>query len=184
MSAQTWTTFFAVLALACNAATVGIVGTRALSAGSGGWRRRWGAIKAALAGPGVDAAWIIAVVATAGSLYYSEVAGFEPCLLCWYQRIAMYPLVVILGTAALRNDRAGGRRFALPLAAIGGVLSAYHYLLQRFPDLETSATCGVGIPCSAVWVERFGFITIPYMALSAFVMIVVFLAVARPAKVR
>ncbi len=184
MDARTWTTFFAVLALACNAATAGLVLTKLAAARSVGARARWGRIKAALAGPGVDAAWVIAIVATGGSLYYSEVVNFTPCLLCWYQRIAMYPLVLILGTAALRDDRAGGRRFALPLAVLGVVLSGYHYLLQRFPGLETDVTCGLGIPCSAQWVERFGFVTIPWMAFSAFSVIVVLLLIARPAKAR
>ncbi len=184
MDARTWTTFFAVLALACNVATLAVVVTKLGSGRSPALRRRWGAIKGALAGPGVDAAWIVAIVATGGSLYYSEVVDFTPCLLCWYQRIAMYPLVLIFGTAVLRDDRAGGRRFALPLAAVGILLSGYHYLLQRFPSLETSATCGLGIPCSAQWVERFGFVTIPWMAFSAFTLIATLLVVSRPAKAR
>ena len=69
----------------------------------------------------------------AGSLYFSEVAHFVPCRLCWYQRIAMYPLVLLLGIATLRRD-VGIRLYAIPLAAIGAAVSIYHVQLERFPD--------------------------------------------------
>src|SRR3954447_5731797 len=123
-------------------------------------------------------AFWVAVVATAGSLYFSEVAHFLPCRLCWYQRIAMYPLVPILGIAAWRRD-VGVRPYALALAGIGGLISTYHVLLERFPSLETSA-CDKANPCTLIWVKRFGYLTIPAMALSAFALIVVLLVVARP----
>jgi disulfide bond formation protein DsbB len=104
-----------------------------------------------------------------GSLYFSEVANYTPCPLCWYQRIAMYPLVVILGIAALRSDLAV-RRYVLPLVAIGSVISIYHYQLERFPS-QTSVACSADVPCTVVWIWRFHYISIPFMALSAFALI-------------
>jgi len=92
-------------------------------------------------------AWMVALLAMTGSLYFSEVAHYTPCLLCWYQRIAMYPLVLVLGIAAWRRDL-GIRLYAIPLAAVGSVISAYHYLLEWFPALDTGA-CVVGVPCTA-----------------------------------
>jgi disulfide bond formation protein DsbB len=112
---------------------------------------------------------VVATVATLGSLYYSEVADFPPCRLCWYQRIAMYPLVPILGIAAARRDRAV-RWYALPLAVIGAAVSVWHVLVEHFPSLESGA-CDPVNPCSIVWVEQLGYLTIPAMALSGFVVI-------------
>jgi disulfide bond formation protein DsbB len=114
-------------------------------------------------------AWIVATVATLGSLYYSEIAHFQPCTLCWYQRIAMYPLAVVLGIAALRSDYAV-RRYVLPVVAIGAAISIYHYQLERFPAQESLA-CSIDIPCTTVWVWEFHYISIPLMALSAFALI-------------
>ena len=111
---------------------------------------------------------LVAVVATAGSLYLSEVAHFTPCTLCWYQRIAMYPLVVLFGVALWRDDDVSP--YALVLTGIGAPISIYHMLVERFPSLETSS-CDPNNPCSLIWTERFGYLTIPTMALSAFALI-------------
>jgi disulfide bond formation protein DsbB len=119
----------------------------------------------------------VAAISMAGSLYFSEEAHFLPCKLCWYQRIAMYPLVPVLGIAAWRRDPAV-RWYALPVAVIGAGISTYHVLLERFPSLETGA-CDPNNPCSLIWVERFGYLTIPTMALSAFGLIGVLLLAAR-----
>src|SRR5688572_1893684 len=118
----------------------------------------------------------VAVVCLTGSLYYSEVAGFPPCRLCWYQRIAMYPLAVILPIAAWRRD-IRVRWYAIPLATIGAVMSIYHMLVERFPSLE-AGTCDPTNPCSIVWVEPLGYLTIPTMALSGFALILTLLAYA------
>lgn len=117
----------------------------------------------------------VAVVATLGSLYYSEVADFPPCRLCWYQRIGMYPLAVVLPIAAWRRDHQV-RWYALPLALAGGAVSIYHVAVERFPSLESGA-CKVTNPCSTIWVETFGYLTIPTMALSAFALVALLLAV-------
>jgi disulfide bond formation protein DsbB len=121
-------------------------------------------------------AWIVATVATLGSLYYSEVAGFTPCTLCWYQRIAMYPLAVVLGIAARGRDDSV-RRYVLPLAAIGAAVSLYHIQLQRFP--EQSTFCAVDAPCTVIEVQEFGFVTIPTMALAGFAAVIALTVVAR-----
>jgi disulfide bond formation protein DsbB len=112
---------------------------------------------------------VVAAVAMLGSLYFSEVAHFPPCRLCWYQRICMYPLVPILAIAAARRDR-GVRWYALPLAVIGAAISTWHILVERFPSLESGA-CDPANPCTIIWVEKLGYLTIPTMALSGFVVI-------------
>ena len=104
-------------------------------------------------------AFLVAAVATAGSLYFSEVANYVPCRLCWFQRIAMYPLAVILLIAAIRRDRAI-RWYAVPLAAVGACVSIYHYLVEWHPRLEGDA-CDPTNPCSLVWFREFGFVTLP-----------------------
>jgi disulfide bond formation protein DsbB len=121
-------------------------------------------------------AFVVAAVAMAGSLYFSEVASFPPCRLCWYQRIAMYPLVPLLGIAAVRRDR-GIAPYAAALAGVGALISAYHVLLERYPSLESSV-CEPTNPCTLIWVRRFGYLTIPAMALSGFAVILALLAVA------
>lgn len=118
-------------------------------------------------------AWLVALVATVGSLVYSEVIHFEPCRLCWFQRIAMYPMALVLLVGAIRRDRAV-KLYGLPLALIGLGISIYHYLIQHVPGLEGGA-CDPDNPCSSIFVEIFGFITIPFMAGSGFIVISVLL---------
>lgn len=114
-------------------------------------------------------AFLVAAVATFGSLYFSEVADLEPCRLCWFQRIAMYPSTVILFVAALRNDRAV-RWYVTPLAAIGACVSLYHYVIEWRPNLEGGA-CDFGPSCSAFYFRQFGFVTLAFMALCGFLAI-------------
>jgi disulfide bond formation protein DsbB len=120
-------------------------------------------------------AWAVATLAMAGSLYFSEVANYTPCTLCWYQRIAMYPLVLILGIAAIRRD-SGIRLYAIPLAGVGAAIAAYHYLLEWFPQIDTGA-CTVGIPCTQVWFREFGFVSLPLLALVAFLLVIALLLI-------
>jgi disulfide bond formation protein DsbB len=122
-------------------------------------------------------AWLFSLVATLGSLYFSEIVGFVPCLLCWYQRIAMYPLVIILGVAAVRGD-AGVARYAGPLAFIGALVSIWHIGVERIPGLP-SGSCSLETPCSAILVQVVGFITIPTMALAGFLAILTLLLLTR-----
>jgi len=125
-------------------------------------------------------AFLVASIATLGSLYLSEVAHFVPCTLCWYQRIAMYPLVPILLIAAWRHEVAVVR-FAIPLTVAGAAIAIYHYQLERFPT-QVSVSCDVAAPCTVVWIWRFHFVSIPFMALSGFALITALLLVARSAS--
>lgn len=127
-------------------------------------------------------ATLVAGMSMAGSLYFSEIANLVPCRLCWYQRIAMYPLVVILLVAAFRRDR-GVRFYAVPLAVIGALISGYHYLIEWFPELESDGVCSVDMPCTFVWFRRLGFITIPFMALCGFLAVIALLTI-RPKEER
>ncbi|MED1952462.1 disulfide bond formation protein B [Brevibacillus nitrificans] len=116
------------------------------------------------------ASWGISLIATAGSLFFSEVMKYIPCNLCWYQRILMYPLVILLGVASARKDY-NMSLYALILSVIGGLISLYHYLIQKVPALhELGNACGI-VPCNTDYINWFGFITIPFLALIAFTLI-------------
>lgn len=115
-------------------------------------------------------AWLVAIAATAGSLYYSEIRRFMPCELCWYQRIFMYPLVLLLGLAVYRLDT-GIRPYALAMSVVGGAISLIHYLEQKVPAFHPTACDATPIPCTTQYVNYFGFVTIPFMALVAFALI-------------
>ncbi len=115
----------------------------------------------------------VAGVATLGSLYFSEVADYLPCRLCWFQRIAMYPIAVVAAVGLLRRD-AAARWYFLPLAVIGAGISTYHYLIE-WGVLADSESCALfGPACADVWFRSFGFVTLAFMALAGFVAIIVF----------
>lgn len=119
--------------------------------------------------------WIAAIIATLGSLYFSEVMHFIPCTLCWYQRIFMYPLAIIFGIAVYRNDT-GIYKYALPVSIIGLLISGYHTLLQKVPALKQFEMCTTGVPCSKDYINWLGFITIPLLAFVAFAIITICMA--------
>lgn len=123
-------------------------------------------------------AWVVSIVATCASLYLSEVLLFEPCRLCWFQRIFMYPQVILLGIASYKDDRKI-ISYVLPMSIIGGSISILHYLEQMVPSFAKVAPCSVGISCSSDPLNWFGFITVPLLALIAFVMIICILIVGR-----
>lgn len=116
--------------------------------------------------------WVQSLLAVAGSLFFSEVMGYIPCELCWIQRIFMYPLAVVYGVALFKRDL----RIALPgfiLSIIGVCFSIYHYLIQKLPALhEVGASCG-NAPCNVQYINYFGFITIPFLAGTAFLVIII-----------
>ena len=177
MTIDTVSTFLAVGALVLLACVTAVWVVRLVAIVSTRGRRLYDSIRLSVQGQGLRLAWFIAVIAMAGSLYYSEVAGFPPCEYCWYQRIAMYPLVVILGIAILRRDT-GVRRYVLPLAIPGGLISMYHYGVERFPDLQVGE-CSAQIPCSQVWVWKFDLVSIAFMAFVCFSVIVTVLLLDR-----
>lgn len=113
------------------------------------------------------ACWLLALVATAGSLFLSEVMDYVPCVLCWYQRIPMYALVVVLGVGLVTQD-AGVVKYAKPLALIGLALAMYHCLLYLGFIPKSIQPCGKGVSCADVKLELWGFVTIPLMSLLAF----------------
>ena len=115
-------------------------------------------------------AWIVSVVAVFGSLYFSEIRHFIPCEYCWYQRILMYPIPVLLGVAMIRGDRQIPY-YVLPLSILGICMSTFHYLKQKLPMLSEIGSCSSGVPCSGQYINWLGFITIPFLALTAFVLI-------------
>ena len=128
----------------------------------------------------MEFATIVAIGATFGSLYFSEIRDFLPCEFCWYQRIAMYPLAVILLIATIRRDRKI-IPYALTFSTIGAGISVYHYQLQLFP--EQGSSCGLDASCAYKWIEVFGFITIPLLALGSFLLISLLLVMTpRPWK--
>jgi disulfide bond formation protein DsbB len=178
MPVQRANTFFATGAVILAVAVIALVLLALASLVSKSARRSLSSLSRSFHGLGPRIAFGMAAVAMAGSLYYSEVVGFLPCEYCWYQRIAMYPLVPIMGIASFTGDRAV-RRYALPLASIGALIAAYHYTIQQFPNLAVGE-CALGIPCTAAYVWKFGFVSIPFMALVSFSVIISVLLLDRP----
>lgn len=177
MNVQSFSFFYAVLALACWAGTAAIV--------VGALVRRFGdpdafaETRAQLGNVALPLAWVIALVTTAGSLYYSKVQGYVPCELCWYQRICLYPWSVILGIAAWRRD-ATIKVYANPVLCISVVISAYHSWIQWFPPSTGTSFCTAAAPCTLKYVNEFHFVTLPFMALSAAVFMISLLFVSDP----
>ena len=175
MDTATFSRFFAILSLLCWA---GVLATWVLLVAARITRgERLGDAVAALRDASIWLAWIVALVTTLGSLYYSEVAHFVPCALCWYQRICMYPLTVILLVAAIRRDRAVWLT-AGPLVVIGLGFSIYHTQLQAWPS-QHSSFCTTLEPCTVRYVWEFGFVSLPFMALAAFTFIGTMLLLSR-----
>ena len=122
--------------------------------------------------------WIVALASTLGSLFFSEVMRFPPCVLCWYQRITMYPLVLIFlvgGFQAAKTTFA----FSFPLVISGWVIALYHNLLHYKIVPESASPCLEGVSCSTVYINWFGFLTIPMLSFIAFSILVVLLILLR-----
>jgi disulfide bond formation protein DsbB len=123
-------------------------------------------------------AFMVPAFAMFGSLWFSEVANYNPCKLCWYQRACMYPLAVILLVALVRKNKVAARQdvtvYAVPLAVLGSVISLYHYLLEWNPTWETNV-CAIDVPCTTIWFRQFGFVSLPFMALCGFVSVAILL---------
>ncbi|GAF64541.1 disulfide oxidoreductase [Bacillus sp. TS-2] len=114
--------------------------------------------------------WATSLIATLGSLYFSQVRLFEPCTLCWYQRILMYPIVLILLIGIIRKDSSAAI-YSFFLSIIGLCLSTYHYALQKMTFLNDAAPACGRVPCTGQYINWFGFITIPFLAGTAFLII-------------
>jgi disulfide bond formation protein DsbB len=142
-------------------------------------------ISATPAGPINDllpyAAWTLALLSVAGSLFFSEVMDLSPCVLCWYQRIAMYPLVLIIGVGiALKDSK--WKLYALPLALIGLGIAVYHNLIYYGVIPESLTPCTRGVSCSERQIEWLGFITIPLMGLVSFLIVSAIVIIYKPKK--
>ena len=168
MSAESILVFnnlFAILTLVALAGAIGLLVYRAVK----------GPEAATLFGDkAIWLAFAVALVATVGSLLYSEAFHYVPCRLCWFQRIAMYPLTIVLLVGAIRRETVV-RFYGLPLALIGLAISVYHNFVQFFPSLE-GGSCDPAVPCSARSIEMFGFMDLPFMAGVGFIVIAVLLA--------
>jgi len=160
--------FFALLSLALLAGTLVILAARLLYG-------RVAAAATVIEGfrPfALPLAAAVTATCTLGSLYFSEVANYTPCILCWYQRTMMYPLGVLLTVFAVARRRGAGW-VAVPLGLVGIVVSAYHFLIERIPDLH-SPMCSTEVPCNVVWFAEFGFVSLAFMAFTGFLAAIVF----------
>lgn len=117
--------------------------------------------------PLVFASWVIATVSTLGAIFLGEVMGLTPCILCWYQRVCMFPLVLILAAGLFPVD-VRVVRYAFPLALIGLGIAVFHLLVSEGIVSETLTPCTQGVPCSQQLIEWFGFVTIPMLSVAAF----------------
>ena len=132
------------------------------------------------------AAWTVALVATLGSLYFSQIANFVPCELCWYQRIAMYPMSVILLVGALRRDVRVAVQYAFVFPIVGILIATYHIYIEANPSAEPAACRVGGTSCATKWIDKFGYITIPVLSITAFAAVLTLLIFAwsrRPREV-
>lgn len=172
---ETMSTFFAMLGLGCWAAVVVVAAAAVIG------RVKPGGVAArsvdGVRGAALWLAWLVSLVTTLGSLYYSDVAHYVPCELCWYQRICIYPFSVVLLVAAVRRDRTVWR-YVLPVAVIGMAVAAYHTQLQAFPDQQSF--CSVLNPCTIRYVWEFGFVSLPFLALAALSFVALMMLLARP----
>jgi disulfide bond formation protein DsbB len=140
-----------------------------------GVRRPLGSVMHWIWGYELWLAFLVVATATGGSLFFSEVAHFVPCELCWYQRICMYPLSITMLLLALANDHRAAR-YLLPLPVVGAGVSVYHLLVENGVVGQTQS-CLVSAPgvCATKWINEFGYVTIPTLALTAFVLTFAFM---------
>ncbi len=121
-------------------------------------------------------AWTIALFSLIGSLYFSEVLGFAPCILCWFQRVAIYPLVLLIPVGILLKDKKLAS-YILPLSVAGLLVSIYQNLLYYKVIPEAFAPCKIGVSCTTKYVEYFGFLTIPLLSLLSLIAITILMVI-------
>jgi disulfide bond formation protein DsbB len=155
------------------AAALALVGLLALAGVRGPLR----AVRHAMWGYELWAGFVVAAIGTGGSLFFSEIAGFVPCDLCWYQRICMYPLSLLLLFAAAHGEHKFAR-YLLPFPLIGACVSVYHVLVENQVVSEPTACKIGGAGCAVKWINEFGYVTIPTIALSGFLLLIGFLSLA------
>jgi len=169
-------TALAVLAVAGQAVVAAALLVGALAAA--GVRRPLEVVRGALWGYELWAGFLVAAIGTGGSLFLSDIAGFFPCELCWFQRVCMYPLSIILLLAAVRNDYRV-TRYLLPLPLAGAGVAVYHLLVEN-GIVGQSTACRLSAPggCTTKWIEELGYVTIPILALTGFLLLIALLGLA------
>ena len=155
------------------AAALIVVGLAAALGARGPLRR----LREALWGYELWAAFVVSAIATGGSLFFSEIAGFVPCDLCWFQRICMYPLSLLTLFAASHADHKVAR-YLLPFPVIGACVSVYHLLIENKAISEPTSCRIGGAGCAVKWINEFGYVTIPTLALTGFLLLIGFLSLA------
>lgn len=127
-------------------------------------------------------AWFIALLATVASFSLSEIFNLPPCVLCWWQRIFMYPLVIIIGVGIMRKDK-NWPFTALPFTILGGLVALFHTLIQWQIIPDQISFCSVGVSCTTVQINWLGFITIPFMSLISFVVLMALTLIYKKAHI-
>ena len=178
-SSQVINTGYAVLALFADALVLLIVLGFILSRTTPAARERWARVRDGVTPFALHVAWIVAVLATFGSLFLQYVEHFDPCQFCWFQRICMYPLSILTLFLAFHGDHRAAR-YLLPLPVVGAGVSIYHLLIEN-KVISEPAQCLISAPgtgCGTKWINEFGYMTIPTLALTAFVLLIGFLGLA------
>ncbi len=169
-------TGYAVLALVADAlvllAAIAFIYSRT-SPSAHEW---WGRLRDGVTPFALQVAWIVAVLATFGSLFLQFFEQLDPCEFCWFQRICMYPLSLLLGIAAFRGDVQVAKRYFIGLSLVGAGLAIYHYQLEHIPQ---PTVCGSAVPCNVAVINIFGFISVPFLSMAAFLLISTLLLMAR-----
>lgn len=122
---------------------------------------------------GVFASFVVILLSMMGSLFYSNIIGFEPCILCWYQRIFIFSQIFLLGIALFKKYTNEIYRYTLGLSIIGGLFSLYHFYIKMTGNspLPCSALGVSSVDCTQQLVIKFGYINIPMMALTTFLFV-------------
>lgn len=179
-SSQVINTGYAVLALIADAMVLVILLFFLVSRGSPSIRERWGVFRDNVTPYALQVAWIVAVLATFGSLFLQFEENLQPCQFCWFQRICMYPLSLLLGIAAFRGDVNVAKRYFLGLSIVGLIIAVYHYQLEHVPhEVSVCGTAATDVPCNVAVFNIFGFISVPFLSMAAFLLITTLILVAR-----
>lgn len=171
MTPQKVINLLAIMTLFTNIVTVVVIVLFLFSKSSKLAESYWKKIVSVLQNRGYLIAFLVSLAAVSGSLYFSEVADFQPCKLCWFQRIFMYPLPIILGVAIYKKLKETWN-IVFPLALVGAIIAIYHYYFQVTGNgLLPCSTVGFSVSCSERFFTNYGYITIPWMSASAFLIV-------------
>src|SRR5579862_5865871 len=161
-------TGYALLALVADAAVVVAAVAFIVTRTSESGREWWGGVRDAISPFALQIAWIVAVLATFGSLFLQFFEGLQPCDFCWFQRICMYPLSLLLGIAAFRGELHVAKRYFLGLSMVGAVIAIYHYQLEHVPhEFSVCSEAPGAVPCNVAVINVFGFISVPFLSMAA-----------------